>query len=346
MFHRHSLVKNIFGDIGIIIMKYDYYLTLKDRNIFKVNSNSITNILDLFNNRIVFNSDKDLKIWNTEKNLCEITLSGHTDNIECLILFKDLIVSGSMDKTVRMWNLDKCELVIEDFKEPIRFLKMFNDETLIIGTYNTLTIWNKNILKVIPNVGTLLCNITILSSYTFAFSDYSTGIQIWNIQTNSMKKIIPPLNHPAIYCIANVSNNRIISGHSNGSINFWNIENNECILTIPDLYDNSYIKSLIVLDENIICDTDFESIKIFNLMGENHLTINKQSRKCDYFILPDSRLCLYYRYGSIKIWNLETKRIDIQRYILLNTSDKIISVGTSRNKIVVGTKEGYLIILE
>ena len=39
------------------------------------------------------------------------TLRGHTDVVHCLIVHKNILYSGSYDKTIRAWNLDTNECI-------------------------------------------------------------------------------------------------------------------------------------------------------------------------------------------------------------------------------------------
>ena len=46
----------------------------------------------------------DTQVWNASTGLCSSTLQGHTGGVWCLEMKDDLIVSGSTDRTLRVWN--------------------------------------------------------------------------------------------------------------------------------------------------------------------------------------------------------------------------------------------------
>jgi WD40 repeat protein len=52
--------------------------------------------------------DKTIRIWNTETNLQEAVLKGHTLYVSSVCISQDgkKIVSGSWDKTIRLWNTE------------------------------------------------------------------------------------------------------------------------------------------------------------------------------------------------------------------------------------------------
>ncbi|XBW37570.1 hypothetical protein QEN19_003151 [Hanseniaspora menglaensis] len=50
--------------------------------------------------------DKTIKIWNFQTGQCISTYRGHTDSVLSIDSNKSIIVSGSADKTVRVWHVD------------------------------------------------------------------------------------------------------------------------------------------------------------------------------------------------------------------------------------------------
>jgi WD40 repeat protein len=58
-----------------------------------------------------------VRVWNVQTGECTHILNGHTAYVEYVAFNGTKIISGSRDKTVRIWhapyNSDKCERVIE-----------------------------------------------------------------------------------------------------------------------------------------------------------------------------------------------------------------------------------------
>ena len=44
------------------------------------------------------------KVWDANTGYCCATLQGHTGGVWCLEMKDDLIVSGSTDRTLKVWN--------------------------------------------------------------------------------------------------------------------------------------------------------------------------------------------------------------------------------------------------
>lgn len=62
--------------------------------------------------------DTTLRIWEISTGWCQSTLTGHSREITRLLFIEelDVLVSGSLDATVRVWDRKKkvCERVIEN----------------------------------------------------------------------------------------------------------------------------------------------------------------------------------------------------------------------------------------
>lgn len=55
--------------------------------------------------------DYMIKIWNVETGECLNTLRGHEDSVTCFELCDDKLMSGSWDGTIKVWDLNRNECV-------------------------------------------------------------------------------------------------------------------------------------------------------------------------------------------------------------------------------------------
>lgn len=76
----------------------------------------------------------------------ELTLNGHTNHVMTIKHTLDgRIVSGSLDSTMRIWNLRSgmCENVIKDYTDSLYDIDVLPDGRVISGCFKgTLKIWN------------------------------------------------------------------------------------------------------------------------------------------------------------------------------------------------------------
>jgi COMPASS component SWD3 len=81
-----------------------------------------------------------------ETNNCNISLEGHTGEILSLAILPDKrIVSGSEDKTLRIWNLQtgKCDMILTGHTEPVVCVFTLPDGRIVSSSEDTtLRIWS------------------------------------------------------------------------------------------------------------------------------------------------------------------------------------------------------------
>ncbi|NXQ84454.1 FBXW7 protein, partial [Nyctibius grandis] len=51
-------------------------------------------------------TDRTLKVWNADTGECVHTLYGHTSTVRCMHLHGNRVVSGSRDATLRLWDIE------------------------------------------------------------------------------------------------------------------------------------------------------------------------------------------------------------------------------------------------
>jgi len=102
----------------------------------------VINSLVVFNEWLVSGSkDRSIKMWDSDGK-CVKTLIGHNDDVRCLVVFAGYLVSGSLDKTLRWWDSDgNCVKVLHGHAEGIKGLA--SSETLLASEcrYN-IKIWS------------------------------------------------------------------------------------------------------------------------------------------------------------------------------------------------------------
>ncbi|SCU77879.1 LANO_0A01508g1_1 [Lachancea nothofagi CBS 11611] len=84
--------------------------------------------------------DGTIKIWDTTSRLCLMTLSGHTNSVSCVKWGgRNVIYSGSHDKTIRAWDMNasgKCINILKSHAHWINHLSLSTDYALRVGAFD------------------------------------------------------------------------------------------------------------------------------------------------------------------------------------------------------------------
>ena len=52
-------------------------------------------------------TDRTIRVWDTESGDCVHVLYGHTSTVRCLAMHENTVVSGARDGTLRVWDIKR-----------------------------------------------------------------------------------------------------------------------------------------------------------------------------------------------------------------------------------------------
>jgi WD40 repeat protein len=247
--------KIITGDVSGNIKIYDY---IKKECIKTINVSKIpdrVSSIALFNSgdRIVSACDNKIEIWKTSTSIFEIRqrlmklnrhTEGHTDIITSVdVIDNKMIVSGSYDKTIKIWNSETgaCFRTLEGHTDRVTCLAtIYQGIQIVSGSYDkTVKIWNSKTGECISTLeghtGAVLCLATMVpsSGYIQIVSGSSDKtIKIWSSETGECTNTLEG-HTDAVLCLACPANaygggNRIIlSGSADKTIKMWKRKNED-----------------------------------------------------------------------------------------------------------------------
>jgi WD40 repeat protein len=119
-------------------------------------------------------------------------LKGHTDYVTFIAITSDskYIVSGSCDKTVRLWNIKEklCEAV---FTHPFSIGCVAINDTHIVSGSETVRIWNikekRQEAILVGHHNSIICVAITRDDKYIASGSYDMSIRIWNVKKNDKK---------------------------------------------------------------------------------------------------------------------------------------------------------------
>ncbi len=202
-------------------------------------------------NQLILAEAGTIAIWNLENKTYEMKLIGHTSTVSSLTTWNDKIISGSEDKTIKIWNIHPSNLKNQEFdKEPTQSK---TDSSSCLG------IETRNCEMTLEGHTNVVSCLDILNNKIISGS-YDHTVKIWNIE-NGTCEITLKGHTNAISCLALV-NNEIISGSFDGTIKIWNAESGTCRITLQD--HGAYISSLTIWNNKIISGSGDSTIRIWD----------------------------------------------------------------------------------
>lgn len=169
----------------------------------------------LISNDLVFAvfSDYTIKAWCLFTYYLQFNLRGHTDEIECLFVNNDYLITGSWDKSIIMYDLTNSSKLIDltGHTEVINCLRMKNNIIISASSDETVRIWNLNI-QITQTESTLTHNNSIKLK------------KIVDLDNNNDKSCKICRGHSSDVNVIELYDDYIASGSSDSNIIIWNFD--------------------------------------------------------------------------------------------------------------------------
>ena len=167
------------------------------------------------------------------------TMSGHSKNITSLILLNEnKLVSGSEDKTIKIWDIQKrlCISTITGNYERIESLLKIKDNIIVAGSQNTIRFFNtdnkKELFSLLGHEKSV-CTIIKMNENIIISGGYDNIIKIWDINKKSCEYSLYG-HDTTVFVVLLLQDGRLASGSGSWdrALKIWDLENKRCDCTL------------------------------------------------------------------------------------------------------------------
>ncbi|QDL12402.1 serine/threonine protein kinase [Brasilonema octagenarum UFV-E1] len=170
------------------------------------------------------------------------TLTGHTDWVWSVAISPDgkTLVSASIDKTIKIWNLQTGELksTLTGHTDSVNSVAISPDgKTLVSGSWdNTIKIWNLQTGELKSTLtGHTYWVVSVAISpdgKTLVSGSFDSTIKIWNLQTPELQSTLTGHTY-SVYSVAiSPDGKTLVSGSTDSTIKIWNLQTPELQSTL------------------------------------------------------------------------------------------------------------------
>ncbi|KAF7729896.1 hypothetical protein EC973_003630 [Apophysomyces ossiformis] len=239
-------------------------------------------------------------------------LDMHAEGIYCIQFDEDKIISGSRDKSIKIWDIrtGECRKTLTGHSASVLCLQ-FDEHHIISGSSDsTIVQWNietGRIVKRLLGHSESVLNLQFVKNRIVSCSKDRT-VRIWDLETGRQLKTLR--GHRAAVNAIQFRGNRIVSASGDHTIKLWDMDTGQCLRTF-----SSHKRGIACVEfdgERIVSGSSDETIKVWDAAtGEDLHTLSGHTNLVRTLQLDSAsnKLVSGSYDGSLKVWALDEGRL-------------------------------------
>ncbi len=272
------------------------------------------------------------------------TLSGHSDSVWSVALSSDgkTLVSGSEDKTIKIWNIDTGQLIrtLNGHSDSVRSVALSSDGQIIASGSGdkTLKLWNleTGVRTFSQHSGPVWSVAFSPDGQTLVSGSEDNTIKIWHLPTGELRRTL--VGHSGrVFSVAVSPDGQIASASSDKTIKIWNLDTG--MSRTLEGHSDAVRTVVFSSDGKKLASSSWDkTVKVWDLRtGKVIRTFVGHSDRAVSVAFTSDGLASTSVDKTIKIWDLQTGLVSN----LSGHSDWVLSIATSpvRGTLVSGSKD-------
>ena len=250
---------------------------------------------------------------------CLRTFQGHVAGVSCVSLGPGghRALSGSWDKTLRLWNLEtgECLRILKGHSKSINSVCVSPDGRKAISgsSDSTLRVWN---LETGECLRTLEAHCASVNSVCVSpdgrrvlSGSADNTLRVWDLETGECLRTLEGHNSPVYSVCVSPDGHRALSGSSDNTLRLWDLDTGACLRTLEA--HSASVNSVCVSPDGCraLSGSDDRTLRVWNLdTGECLRTLERHSDWVKSVGLsPDGcRAISGCENKTLRIWDLDT----------------------------------------
>ncbi len=193
-------------------------------------------------------------------------LQGHTNSVMSVCrLNETTIVSGSLDRTLRVWDLtNDTSRVLRGHTASVRSVVKLNETTIVSGSRDrTLRVWDltNNTSRVLNGHTESVRSVMKLNDTTIVSGSLDRTLRIWDL-TNNTSRVLNG-HTDGVYSVMKLNETTIVSGSWDDRLRVWDLADMNNITS--RVKNQDHILAMIKLNETTIVSGRRANLRIWDL---------------------------------------------------------------------------------
>jgi WD40 repeat protein len=248
-----------------------------------------------------------------------MALTGHLFSVRCVAITPDgkTIVSGSVDKTLKLWDLATgiCSDTWEGYSNAVLCVAVASyGDTVVSGSEDgTLKLWDLNTSRCFAtfeaHIRPVFCVAIAPNNKTVVSGSIDRTLKIWNLQTGSCRCTLEG-HADAVHCVAITTDGKsVVSGSKDRTLKLWDLATGRYSATLHGHTDSVYCVAVTPDGRTIVSGSADGTLKVWDLENRKcKATLEGQADSVFCVaISPDCRTIVSgSKDKTLKIWDLKS----------------------------------------
>ena len=244
----------------------------------------------------------------------EAILVGHTGCVTAVAVLRvRFVVSGSDDKTVRIWNAatGECERVMEGHTDMVQSVAVLGDWRVVSGSRDkTLRIWNAatgECERVLKGHTDWVTAVAVLGDGVLVSGSRDTTLRIWTAASGECKRVLRG-HAKDVSAVAVLSDGRVVSSSWDTTLHIWNTASGSCERVLKGHTIDVSSVAVVLGDRRVVSGSWDKTARIWNVAtGECECVLKGHTKNVQSLaVLGDGRVVSGSHDSTLRIWDAAT----------------------------------------
>jgi WD40 repeat protein len=243
-------------------------------------------------------------------------LAGHKGYVTAVVVLPDgRVVSGSEDRTLRVWDIENGQALttLVGHQGRVLTVAVLPDGRVVSGSDDrTLRVWDVEsgqTLAILAGHHGMVNAVAVLPDGRVVSGSNDKRLRVWDVESGQTLATLAG-HQGMVSAVAVLPDGRVVSGSNDKTLRVWDVESGQLLATLTGHQD--WIRAVTVLpdgrvvsgsDNRTACVCDVESGQALAMLTGHQGWVNAVA------VLPDDRLVSCSSDGAVRVWDVESRQL-------------------------------------